>query len=307
MRVFLTGATGYVGGAVAAAFLRAGHEVAGLARSETSAATLSRHGVTPIAGRMQEPASWQDRVREYDTLIHAAVDDRADVASADRAAVEGLIHAARSGQGPRSLIFTSGVWVLGMTGDEPADESASTDHPAAIVAWRPAHEALVLEQESPDLSTAVIRPGMIYGGSGGTATRFFSSAEREGAAVYMGDGTNRWSMVHLDDVARLYLEVAGSRGRGIFHAVDGTPLRVAEVARAASEAAGCGGRTRSQPLDEVRRRMGIAADAYVLDQVVSAPRAHALGWRPRHASFAEGARAAYGEWKAARVPAGGAA
>src|SRR5262249_14915843 len=176
MRVFITGATGYVGRSIAAAFVHRGHEVPGLARSAASASSLERAGVTPIAGRMQEPAQWRDRVREYDTFVHAAVDQQDDIPSSDRSAVLGLIEAASGGAEPRSLLFTSGLWVLGATGDEPADESAPTDHPWVNVAWRPAHERLVLDAESQSLSCAVIRPGMIYAGKGRLVPRFFATA-----------------------------------------------------------------------------------------------------------------------------------
>ena len=304
--MFITGATGYVGRSITAAFVGAGHEVAGLARSDASAAALEREGVAPIRGRKQEPGAWIDSVRAFDTFVHAAVDAKDDVPTSDRTVVEALIEMAGAGAGPRSLIFTSGLWVLGATGEDPADERASTEHPSPLVAWRPAHERLVLTAESASLSCAVIRPGIIYGGSGGLVGRFFATAERDGAARYVGDGTNRWSLVHVDDVGPLFRMVAEARARGIFHAVDGRPLRVAEVARAASLAAGRGGATVSQPVEEARQRTGLLADALVLDQVLSAPRSRALGWTPRYASFLEGASAAYAEWKAARASAGGA-
>ncbi len=165
------------------------------------------------------------------------------------------------------------------------------------MAWRPAHERLVLGSTTETLATAVIRPGMVYGGKGGLVSSLFASAVNEGVVAYVGDGRNRWSLVHRDDLAVLYRLVLERRAREVFHGVDGVPARTAELARAAAEAAGKGGATRSVPLEEARKQMGPVADALVLDQVVVTRRAGELGWKPARRSFLESARAAYLEWR----------
>ena len=114
----------------------------------------------------------------------------------------------------------------------------------------------------------------------------------------MGDGENRWPLVHREDVGRLYRWVAESRGRGIFHAVDGTALRVRDIAAAASRAAGRSGDTRGVPLSEARRMLGGFADALCLDQELTARRSRALGWTARHPPFPAAAEAAFHEWAA---------
>ncbi len=301
MKVFITGATGYVGGAVAREFLRAGHQVGGLARSAETAARLERLGIGAVRGSMQHPAAWKDLIGGFDAFVHAAVDYAADIPAVDGATLDALIEAARAGGEARCLIFTSGVWVLGETGDRPAAEDASTQRALPMVAWRPAHERRALEAASRGLATAVVRPGLVYGGRAGLLAPLFASAEQEGASVYIGAGDNRWSLVHRDDLGALYRLIAESRARGIFHGVDGASLPVVEVARAASRAAGRGGKTRSQPVGEARRGLGPVADALLLDQVVAAPRSRALGWAPRYVSFEEGAPAAYREWKGESV------
>lgn len=299
MRVFMTGASGYIGSAVARELVRAGHEVTGMHHSPESAARVRAAGATPIQGDLVDPATYAEVASEYDVLIHLAFDGEEGMAG-DRAAVDTLIEAARSHMvHDAHLVYTSGCWVLGDTGDEPADEDADVDHPAAVVNWRPAHEERVLGMtgEGSGLTPTVIRPGMVYGGVGGLVTTMFASAAEEGAARYVGDGENRWSLVHRNDLATLYRLIVEERADGIFHAVDGAPVRVRDIARAASEAAGAGGETREVPLEEARAELGSMADALVLDQALVTRRAEEIGWKPAHASFLEGAGAAWREYR----------
>jgi nucleoside-diphosphate-sugar epimerase len=301
MRVFMTGASGYIGSAVARELVRAGHEVTGMHHSPASAARVRATGATPILGDLVDPSTYAEAASGHDVLIHLAFDPQEPLA-ADRAAVDTLIEAARSHMvRDAHLIYTSGCWVLGATGDQPADEDAEVDHPAAVVEWRPAHEERLLGMtgEGSDLTPTVIRPGMVYGGTRGLVTPLFSSAAEDGASRYVGDGDNRWSLVHRNDLATLYRRVVEERADGIFHAVDGTPVRVRDMARAASEAAGAGGETRGVPLEEARAELGPVADALVLDQVIVTRRAEEIGWKPVHPSFVEGAGAAWREYRLA--------
>lgn len=167
MRVLLTGATGYLGQDLVRELASAGHQVRGLTRSPARAAIIASLGGEAVVGDVQDPRSYSGEAEAADAVVHMAAEDSADRAAADRAAVETLIAAAAAGR-PGVLIYTSGCFVLGDTGDDPAHEDASTEGAPAYVAWRPPHERMVLEAAGPDLATAVIRPGMVYGGEGGT-------------------------------------------------------------------------------------------------------------------------------------------
>jgi nucleoside-diphosphate-sugar epimerase len=137
MNVFLTGATGYIGGAIADALQRTGHMVLGLAHSDKSAKVLQERSMSPLRGDLRDPASLAQGARQADAVIHAATTNSSDMAEADIAAVETILAALEGTHKP--FIYTSGCWVLGNSGDTIADEESPTD-PPAIVAWRPALE-----------------------------------------------------------------------------------------------------------------------------------------------------------------------
>jgi nucleoside-diphosphate-sugar epimerase len=298
MEIFLTGGTGYIGRALLEEFLRAGHEVIALVRAPDRARDLEAAGARTIAGELNDPDSYRASASSADAIVHAAFDYDTG-ARGDASALDALLGAAASG-GPESLLYTSGCWVLGDTGEGIAGEDAATDQPAENVTWRAGHERRVLDAASETLATAVIRPGIVYGGSGSLTAPMFETATSDGAAHFIGDGHNHWSLVHLADVARLFRTVLEEGSRGIFHAVDGIPIPVVEVAAAASRAAGAGGATRSVPLDEAREQYGPMADAMCLNQRMEAPRSKALGWNPHHASFLDAAGVACREWVASR-------
>lgn len=299
MRIFMTGATGYVGSAVADALAAAGHDVTALNRSPGKDEGLRGRGHAPFRGDLTDPGGWREEAARHDALVHCAFEYGAP-SDADAEAVAALLGAARDGA-PEVVVYTSGCWVLGETGEEPADETAPVDRPAEVVAWRPAHERRVLEETGDGVAGAVVRPGMVYGGhSSLTGKLCFGPAAEEGAARCVGDGENRWSMVYRGDLARLYVLLVESRARGVFHGVDGTPLPAARVARAASRAAGAGGDVRHLPLEEAREMLGPVADALSLDQRLAARRSREAGWSPVRTSFVEAAEMAYREWKAAR-------
>src|SRR5207248_3051609 len=108
-------------------------------------------------------------------LIHLGFEAGADAARVDRTATDALLAAAREAKAPRTVVYTSGIWVLGATGARPADETTPVN-PAPLVAWRPAHERLVLDALDARIVTAVVRPGIVFGGKGGLLDGFFESA-----------------------------------------------------------------------------------------------------------------------------------
>ncbi len=286
MNILLTGATGYIGSVVAEALIAAGHSVTGLARSDAAAGQMSLKGITPLRGDLTSPATLTEGAKAADSVIHAGTTNDGRL---DREAVRAMLDAV-GGTG-KPFMYTSGIWVLGNTGDTPADESAPL-HPIALVAWRPAVEAMVLEATKQNVRAIVIRPAIVYGRGGGIPAELVKSARETGSARYVGDGRNRWPMVHLHDLADLFARALDHAGPGtLLHAADDSALRVGEIAEAASDAAAAGGRTSSWPLEEARKSLGAYADALALDQRVSAEKAKTmLGWNPHEKSVVEDLR-----------------
>jgi nucleoside-diphosphate-sugar epimerase len=294
MRVFVTGGTGYVGGAVVEALVRAGHEVSALSRSEERDAAVRALGAAPVRGTLGHLAPLAGRIAEHDAVVHTAMDYGLGP-PADAEAIDAMLAGARASARPFVVVYTSGVWVLGPAAT-PASEGAPTDRPAAGVAWRPEHERRVLDAGSDVVATAVVRPGIVFGERRGLVAPWFRSAVEEGRAAFVGTGDQRWALVHRSDLAELYRLVVERRARGVFHGVDGASPAVAEAAAAASRAAGKGG-VRAIPVAEARKTMGAMADALAMDQVVVSARGAEVGWAPRHPPFVKDAANAFLEWR----------
>src|SRR2546422_368314 len=173
MQVLVTGATGYVGSSVAAAFRRAGHRVWGLTRTQAKARRLAQQEIEPVVGELGDSKTYADVAAECAVLVHAAFEYSANGVAKDRKAIDALIEAGRRGAKPKTLIFTSGVWGHGDTGDRMGDETTPLN-PIKLVAWRPAHEQLVLQASG--MRGLVIRPRCAYGGPGGPTPPPFAEA-----------------------------------------------------------------------------------------------------------------------------------
>ena len=198
----------------------------------------------------------------------------------------------------RFVIYTSGVWVLGSTPD-PATEEAPIN-PVEHVSWRPNHEQLIASANSDRLRTAIVRPGVVYGGGVGIVGDLFKSASN-GLVRVVGDGNNHWPLVYDRDLADLYARLAVREdAAGVYHANDEGDERVNDIVSAIKPYLPVKPDVRHVPIDEARHKMGTYADALVLDQVVRSPRAKALGWTPTLHSVAGNAARLLEEWRAAR-------
>jgi nucleoside-diphosphate-sugar epimerase len=286
MRIFLTGATGYIGSAVLEALLRGGHQVTALVRDPEKAERVAVRGVQPVIGELSTPKRYAEAAEACDGIIHTAFDYSKRSADIDAASIDHLMAAARrrpQRDVPPFLIYTSGIWVLGKTA-KPAAEDTPVN-PAALVAWRPAHERRVLDA-GDGLRTVVVRPGIVYGGSRGIIGDMLKDAAN-GLVRVIGPGRNHWPCVYDRDLADLYLRLATQPdASGIFHANDEGDERVNDIAEAIARHAKTPADIRHVPLEEARAKMGEYADALALDQKVRSPRARALGWTPALRSIA---------------------
>jgi nucleoside-diphosphate-sugar epimerase len=247
MRVFLTGATGYIGSAVADSLRQGGHTLTGLARTNDAAARLTAAGIQPVAGDFADPSRVGSAAQNADGVISLATTYDPNV---DGPAIDAILEALAGSDKP--FVYTSGIWSHGDTAGQVVDET-SPPRPAALVAWRQAVEERVLAGAQRGIRSVVIRPAIVYGRGAGIPAGFVDSARKEGAARFVGTGENRWPFVHVDDLADLYLLALERAPAGtLLIGVSGPSHPVRDVAAAASPGAGTGGRTVAVPLETAR-------------------------------------------------------
>lgn len=256
MRVLVIGSTGYIGSRAAAALAAAGHRIDVLLRPGGTPVVA---GYRTVPGDLADPASLTGAVRGYDQVVVAAA-PLGD--GPDRASVDALV------AGGVPLIYTTGTAVLGAG---LSDEDGPVD-PPPIAAGRAAVERQVLAAGG-----RVIRPGLVYGRSSGLLRDLFAAKAIEfGTGVYIGEPGVRIPVVHVDDLAELYVAVLERATPGtVWHGVSEN-VRLDEVAAALG-----GGTARSWPLADARAQLGPLADLFTRDQQVGATRTRTgLGWRP---------------------------
>jgi nucleoside-diphosphate-sugar epimerase len=280
MRIFLTGATGYIGSAVLDALLRAGHHVTALVRTPQAGEAISPRGVVPVLGDLNSVKSYRAAAEGCDAYIHTAADAPAKREATDVRALDALltIAAASAAARPTVFVYTSGIWVLGSHA-QPLTETAQPN-PGELLGWRCEHEKVVLQAATGQFRTAVIRPGIVYGGSRGIVSEFLKNAVN-GLIRVIGNGENHWPLVYDRDLADLYARVAArADASGIFHANDEADETVNTIVDGIVAHCSMPPDVRHVPLDEARKKLGAYADALALDQKVRSVRARAIGWAP---------------------------
>jgi nucleoside-diphosphate-sugar epimerase len=299
MKVFVTGANGYIGFAVASRLAAKGHQVMGLVRSSEKARKIAAAEILPIAGDMNHPESYCDAARACELLIHCAADMAHDFHALDRKTVNYLIQIARESSLRRRLIYTSGVWLYGDTGNKVVTENNLVNPPRQAL-QRQETENIVLNANNHQLATISIRPGCVYGGSGSLTAGWFESAVNKGQAHIVGDGHFRWAMVHIEDLAELYVRASESYLSGeIFNGTDRSRFTVEECAQAANRAAGKPDHIHKISREEAEKTMGDLATCLMLNQHVdSSKAARFLNWQPRHGGFVDGVEQYFHAWQA---------
>jgi nucleoside-diphosphate-sugar epimerase len=300
MRVFVTGASGYIGHAVAKAFRMKGHTVYGLVRTGENAQILSLEELYPIVGQLENPESYAKVLEDAEVVVHCAFDSSEKGVERDAVALDVILNAVNKNSLPRILIYTSGIWVYGNTGLRVVDEACPLN-PIDIVKWRPDHEERVLKATSHNLRTIIIRPGCVYGGVGGLTNLLFTSTHN-GKVVIPGSGTNRWAMVHVDDLAQAYVLAAEKElSYIILNIVDDSCPTLHGIALAVAKVAGLSEEIQSISPEEGQQQFGFLTEGLMVDQQVSNNRAkRILNWFPYHPSFINDVEIYYNSWKVAQ-------
>ncbi len=297
-RIFVTGATGYIGSAVAARLARKGHQVFGLTRHRDKAHTLEAAGVVPVIGDLAKDREWAGALQNCDVAVHTAFEGENGAADVDHAALEALRVASLDGR-VRRVLYTSGLWVHGHGREGLADEQTPLA-PLTLVQWRAAHEEIALDLAAHEVDVIILRPGMVYGEHRGILGGWFAEANESHTVTYPGDGSQHWSLVHRDDVADAYslaLEHGAAGERYLL--ADESRHTVKELAEAVAKATRS--KTVSWPAADLVRTHGAFGEVLLNDLIVSSAKARReLGWVPRHLSFVAEADDLWRDWQSAR-------
>ncbi len=279
MRVFVTGATGFIGSAIVTELISTGHEVLGLARSDASADALKAIGVAVHRGDLTDTASLVAGAAACDGVIHTAfIHDFSQFMAnieTDRRAVEAMAASLEGSNKP--LVIASGTLMVARDGvATEADAPANPDGPRA------ASETIVRGAAARGVRGAVVRlPPTVHGaGDKGFVPRMIELARRNGAAAYIGDGANHWPAVHRLDAARVFcLAVEKAAPGSALHAVAEEGVTMRAIAEAIG--AGLGLPARSVTQEEAPALLEfLAMFAGVDNRTSSARTREMLGWTP---------------------------
>lgn len=276
MHVFVTGASGFIGSAVVAELLAAGHEVTGLTRSAESAAAIRAAGAVPHRGDLADPAGLRAAAETADAVAHLAFHhdftDYARAGELDRQAITAFGEALAGSNRP--LLVTSGLAALG-TGD------LITESDAATPGMPRQSEAAALGYAERGVRVVAIRLSPTVHGKGdhGFVPRLIEIARDTGVAAYPGEGANRWSAVHRLDAARLFRlaleQPEGAPAGSILHGVAEEGIASRVIAEAIGSGLGLPVR-QAEP-----EHFGWLGAFFAIDMAASSERTRkALGWNP---------------------------
>ncbi len=289
MKIFITGATGYIGGSLAHRLIAEGHQVTGLVRSETRAEQARARGIVPLLGTLDDGELLGQAAHAADAVI--------DAASADHPASAEALLAALEGSG-KTLLRTSGSSIVGTpAGGELVADIFDEDTPFTATPARAPRVALDGKvRATSGLRAIVIAPSLIYGRGRGVnpdsiqVPWLIALARKHGMPKHIGSGANVWSNVHIDDLVELYLLALDRAPAGAFYFAENGENSMREVCAAIGRSLGQDGRTESMTLEEASAEWGAgpANNTMGSNSRVRAARARQeLGWAPAAPSLLE--------------------
>lgn len=291
MNVFMTGATGYIGGTVAVKLLQAGHRVAGLIRPDSrfQISDLEATGVEPVVGALDDLDVLAEQAARADVVINTANVDHRPSVDAFMAAVKGT---------PKLFIQTGGSAIVadcagGAANDAVYDEDTPIN-PLPLRVVRNQVKDDILAAGKKGVRSIVIAPPMIYGRGLGLNPEsiqipmMIAAAKKFGIAKYVGKGANRWSNVHVEDLADLYLLAMEKGTPGAYYYAENGEESMQHICESISRMLGFGGATASMTLDDAKAEYGeVPADySFGSNSRIRAVRTRTeLGWSPLRPSL----------------------
>jgi nucleoside-diphosphate-sugar epimerase len=283
LKVLVLGGTGSIGASVVSALRSRRNEVLGLARSDSSADSLSSLGAQPVRGDIRWPDEWANVVDSIDAVIQVVGDFTADADPIGRNLISTLVRRIgnRRNRPPPAYIYTGGCWLYGTSGECVASENSPLNAPAEW-AWSIDHLRIVLE--APQVRGIVIHPAMVYERDGGVLARFRDDLSTFGRVRVFGNENVHWPMVHRVDIGELYALALERAPRGESYngaAVDS--ITVGVLARAMARRAGVETTPLVQSIEEGVAELGEWVRGYAIDQRMSGAKARReLQWLPVH-------------------------
>lgn len=290
MKIFLTGASGFIGGAIATRLAKEGHEVRGLIRNEKRVQEVKQFGIIPVIGTLDDADLLSSEALNADAVINAADSDH-------RGAVEAILKGIQ-GTG-KKFLHTSGSSIVGDEAMGEASDRVTFEgdkfNPEPDKAARVALDQLILSNGG-----VVLCNTMIYGNAIGPAAesvqipRLAKLAKESGVARYIGKGQNRWSNVHIADVAALYSLALQKAKPGTFMFVENGEEALGEIVQAISDRYGLG-KAQSINSEEANQIWGREFAVFALgsNSRVRGKMARELGWVPTHSSVVDWIRKEY--------------
>ena len=280
MRVFVTGASGFVGSAIVKDLLNAGHEVVGLARSESSATALRVAGAEVYNGDISNPESLKGAASSCDAVIHTAFNHDfsryKENCEMDRGVILALGSALAGSKKP--LVITSGLGLLQKRG--PIVETDVP--PSSEQVPRAASEEAAVALEAQGINVYILRlPPTVHGkGDHGFIPMIIEIAKQKSKSVYINDGNNRWPAVHRSDAASMYrLIIEQQPQQRVFHAIAESGVAFRQIAEAIGK--GLQVPVVSKTADEAAPHFTWFTHFAQMDCEASAEKTSAvLGWRP---------------------------
>jgi nucleoside-diphosphate-sugar epimerase len=288
MNIFMTGATGYIGGTIARRLLDDGHSLRGLVRDAEKARTLAAFGVEPVTGGLDDAALLTAEARRADAVINTASSDH-------RGAIDAFLEALAGSDKP--IIHTSGSSIVAddAHGDAASDRIYDEDTPVDPVPGKQARVAIdrtIRDASRRGVRSIVVCPTMIYGNGLGLARDsaqipgLAKRARAWGVVRHVGKGLNIWSNVHVEDVADLYRLALAKAPAGAFYFAENGESSYRDICVAIAHRLGLGA-PEVWPFEEAAKELGENSAAYTFgsNSRVRARRARReLGWQPRHSS-----------------------
>ena len=288
MNIFMTGATGYIGGTVARRLLDDGHRLRGLVRDTEKGRKLASFGVEPVAGDLDDAAVLAAEARRADAVINTADSDH-------RGAIDALLEGLAGSDKP--FLHTSGSSIVAddAHGNVASDRIHDEDTPFEPVPGKQARVAIdrkIRDASSRGVRSIVVCPTMIYGNGLGLARDsvqipgLAKRARASGVVRHVGKGLNVWSNVHVEDVADVYRLALTRAPAGAFYFAENGEASYRDICAAIARRLGLGA-PQAWPFEEAAMELGENSAAYSFgsNSRVRGKRTRGeLGWQPRHVS-----------------------